>query len=113
MRIKSKLILATAAAVGLSFVSVKAFPVSAQEKLAAPTEASASPAAYRLTLEEAKQRVLSNNKLLNLASLNAESKAFAVRAARADYFPKVVGSVLYLHFNEDLGTVLTAGGRTV
>jgi outer membrane protein TolC len=64
-------------------------------------------------LEEAKQRALANNKLLNLASLNAESKAYAVRAARADYFPKVSGNVLYLHFNDDLGTVLTAGGRTV
>src|SRR5262249_18430289 len=31
----------------------------------------------------------------------------------ADYFPKVVGSVLYLHFNDDLGTVLTGGGRQV
>jgi outer membrane protein assembly factor BamB len=33
-----------------------------------------------LSLEEAKQRALANSKLLNLASLNAESKAFAVKA---------------------------------
>src|SRR5262249_15566163 len=52
-------------------------------------------------------------KLLGMAAGNVQSKAYAVKAARADYFPKVVGSVLYLHFNDDLGTVLTGGGRTV
>ncbi|MBI3407229.1 MAG: TolC family protein [Planctomycetes bacterium] len=67
----------------------------------------------RITLEEAKQRALSNSKLLNLAALNVESKEFAIRAARADYFPKVTGSIFYFHFNDDLGTVLTGGGRTV
>jgi outer membrane protein TolC len=65
----------------------------------------------RLTLEEAKQRALANNKLLNLANLNAESKAFAVRAAQADYFPKIAGTALYLHFSDELGTVLTIQGR--
>jgi outer membrane protein len=75
--------------------------------------ASATPAVVHITLEEAKARALGNNKLLNLAALNAQSKAFAVKAARADYFPKVVGTVVYLHFNDDLGTVLATQGRTV
>jgi outer membrane protein TolC len=75
--------------------------------------ASAAPAVVHITLEEAKARALGNNKLLNLAALNAQSKAFAVKAARADYFPKVVGTALYLHFNDDLGTVLSTQGRTV
>jgi outer membrane protein TolC len=66
-----------------------------------------------LTLEEAKQRALNNSKLLNLAAMNAESKAFAVKAAQADYFPKVAGTALYYHFNDDLGTVLATQGRTV
>jgi outer membrane protein TolC len=101
-------------------VGLKSGPSAAQElpanappvKLPHPQE-SAPAATVRLTLEEAKQRALANNKLLNLASLNADSKAFAVQAARADYFPKVVGSVFYFHFNDDLGTVLTGGGRQV
>jgi outer membrane protein TolC len=93
-------------------------PLAAQDK-AAPAALPANaplanpPAVMRLTLEEAKQRALANNKLLNIGSLNAESKAFAVRAARANYFPQVLGSVMYYHFNNDLGEVLTAGGRTV
>jgi outer membrane protein TolC len=64
-------------------------------------------------MEEAKHRVLDNSKLLNLASMNAQSKEYAIRAAQADYFPKVTGSIFYLHFNDDLGTVLTTQGRTV
>lgn len=71
------------------------------------------PAHMTLTLEEAKQRALDASKLLHLASLNAQSKAFAVRAVRADYFPKVSGTALYLHFNNDLGKVLTTQGRSL
>jgi outer membrane protein TolC len=67
----------------------------------------------RVTLEEAKQRALANNKLLNLAALNVEAKGYAIRAARSNYFPQITASVIYLHFNDDLGTVLTGGGRTV
>ena len=79
----------------------------------APVPANAPPAVVHITLEEAKQRALGNSKLLNLAALNAESKAFAVKAAQADYFPKVIGTAMYLHFNDDLGTVLSTQGRTV
>src|SRR5262249_20278873 len=39
--------------------------------------------------------------------LNAEAKAHAINAARADYFPKVSANALYFHFNDDLGTVLS------
>src|SRR5436309_117758 len=96
----------------LAIVLAAPFASAAVAQVPSPA-APAAPAVYRLTLEEAKQRVLANNKLLNLAQLNAESKAFAVRAAQSDYFPKVIGSVMYFHFNDDLGTVVTGGGRTV
>jgi outer membrane protein TolC len=88
--------------------------LTAQEKIASPPSVvKEAPATVRITLEEAKQRALSSNKLLNLASLNAESKAFAVKAMRANYFPQVLGNVFYFHFNDELGTVLSGGGRTV
>ena len=70
-------------------------------------------AAKRLTLDEAKERALAVSKLLHLASLNARSKAYAIKVARSDYFPKVIGSVLYLHFNDNLGHVLTTQGRSL
>jgi outer membrane protein TolC len=70
-------------------------------------------AVVHLTLEEAKQRALSNSKLLNMAALNADSKGYAVRAAQSDYFPKVIGTALYMHFNDDLGSVLTTRTRSI
>jgi outer membrane protein len=73
----------------------------------------AAPKVFRLTLPEAKERALSANKLLNLASMNAQAKAYAIKVARSDYFPKVIGGVLYLHFNDDLGKVLTTQGRAL
>jgi outer membrane protein TolC len=78
----------------------------------APAPAGVAPV-VRLTLEDAKNRALSNNKLLNMGALNVQSKAFAVKAAQSDYFPKVVGSDIYLHFNDDLGKVITTQGRTL
>lgn len=86
----------------------------AAQDLPAPSvaEGTASPV-RRLTLEEAKQRALAVSKLLNLASLNTQAKSSAIKAARSNYFPKVVGGVLYLHFNDQLGHVLTTQGRTV
>src|SRR6266545_3219417 len=71
------------------------------------------PGVVHLTLEDAKQRTLANNKLLQIGNLNAQAKEFAIRAARSDYFPKLTGSVMYFHFNDNLGTVLSGGGRTV
>jgi outer membrane protein TolC len=77
----------------------------------APLLEKAPPAVVRLTLDEAKQRALANNKLLNLASMNAESKAYAIKAIQADYFPKVIGNDFYFHFNDDLGTVVSTPSR--
>jgi outer membrane protein TolC len=69
-----------------------------------------APPVYRLTLEEARQRALANNKALALARLNIDEKGHAAAAARKDYFPKILGNVTYFRFNNPLGTVLTAGG---
>jgi outer membrane protein TolC len=80
---------------------------------AEPPPADAVPAATRLTLDEIKQRVLNNNKLLQLAALNVESKGYAARAVAANYFPQIVGQSVFVHFNDDLGTVLATQGRTV
>jgi outer membrane protein TolC len=79
----------------------------------APTQVVAAPATLHLTLDEAKQRVLSDNKLLHLAALNVQSKGYAVRAVQANYFPQIIGQSVYVHFNDDLGTVLTTPGRHV
>jgi outer membrane protein len=65
------------------------------------------PTTFRLTLEHARQQVLSNSKLLRLAALNVQSKGHATSAARADFFPKIVGNTVYLHFTDPLGTVIT------
>jgi outer membrane protein TolC len=80
-----------------------------------PAGVAAAPAGnvYHLTLDDAKQRALGNSKLLNLAGLNVDSKAYAIRAAQADYFPKVIGTAVYLHFNDELGNVVTFPGRTL
>jgi outer membrane protein TolC len=79
---------------------------------AAPA-ASPTPTVERLTLDQAKQRILANSKLLTLAATNVEGKGFATRAMRAQYFPQVVGNTVYFRFNDDLGTVLATQGRHV
>ncbi|HTU92112.1 MAG TPA: TolC family protein [Gemmataceae bacterium] len=86
---------------------------SAQELPPPSTLEGAAAMVRRLTLDEAKERALAASKLLHLASLNAESKAYAIKVARSDYFPKVIGSVLYLHFNDQLGQVLTTQGKSL
>jgi outer membrane protein TolC len=89
-------------------------PALDAQELPPPAAGSAeSSAVRRLTLEEAKERALAASKLLNLAALNAEGKAYAIKAARADYFPKVAGTVLYFHFSDNLGQVLTTQGKTL
>ena len=67
----------------------------------------------RLSLDDIKQRVLADNKLLHLAALNVQSKDYAARAMQGNYFPQIIGQSVYMHFNDDLGTVLTTQGRTV
>jgi outer membrane protein len=100
---------------GVAFVSpagLSSSPAAPPEPLAAePTKGDA--AAVRLTLDEAKQRVVANSKLLALAATNVEGKGYATKALRAQYFPQVVGTTVYFHFNDDLGTVVTTPGRTV
>jgi outer membrane protein TolC len=78
-----------------------------------PTPSPAPPPAapIRLTLEEARQRALANNKLLALAAGNIEPKEWATRAVRADYFPKIIGNATYFHFDNPLGCVPTTPGR--
>jgi outer membrane protein TolC len=73
------------------------------------TEAPVSepPAVRRLTLEEAKQLALADNKSLGLARLSIEEKRHIKAAAWKDYFPKILGNVTYLRFNDNLGSVLT------
>ena len=44
--------------------------------------------------------------------LNVQSKGFTTKATRADYFPKVIGSVIYFHFDSPLGSVLTLRSGT-
>jgi outer membrane protein TolC len=96
----------------LSVLAIHA-KVNAQDLPPPSAVEGAAPKDFRLTLQEAKDRALSNSKLLNLASMNAEAKAYAIKVARADYFPKVIGGVVYLHFNDELGNVLTTRGRTI
>jgi outer membrane protein len=107
---KCRNILLVAPLVGLGVSFLPAL-VAAQATLGKP--ATLQPATMRMTFEEAKQRALECSKLLNLAGLNAQGKAFAVRAMQADYFPKISGSALYYHFNDNLGTILATQGRTV
>jgi outer membrane protein TolC len=69
--------------------------------------APAAPTVRRLTLEEARQLALANNKALELGRLNVSVKQFAASAAWRDYLPKLLGVDYYFHFNQDLGNVLT------
>jgi outer membrane protein TolC len=88
-------------------------PVVTQLPAAKPTPPGPPGGPCRLTLDEAKERVRANNKLLNLAALNIESKEYATKVVQANYFPQVVGNSVYLHFNDPLGKVLTTPGRKV
>jgi outer membrane protein TolC len=98
----------------LGLLGLTSPPLFSQEKPSPPAPAGGAAAAtMRITLEEAKQRALDSSKLLTIGNLNAESKAFAVKAAQADYFPKIIGSEWYFHFQDDLGKVLTTQGRTL
>jgi outer membrane protein TolC len=65
------------------------------------------PPARRLTLDEARQLALQNNKALALARLNVAEKGHATDAARKDYFPKAIAFDSYTRFNDNLGTVVT------
>jgi outer membrane protein TolC len=89
-------------------------PVPAAVPAAAPPAPAHTVAgAQHLTLEEARQRVLANSKLLKLAAMNIQGKEFATNAVRADYFPQLLANVNYFNFNQPLGNVLAFSGRTV
>jgi outer membrane protein len=81
-------------------------PLLAQSGALPPPQA-AVVSVHRLTLEEARQLALGNNKALALARLNVEEKGYAAAASVKDYFPKLLGNVTYFHFNDDLGSVVT------
>jgi len=83
----------------------------AQKQL--PPAPAGQPSVAHLTLDEVKAQILSNNKLLQLVARNIRSKEYATRAMQANYFPQIIGQSVYMHFNDDLGTVLSAGGRTI
>src|SRR5689334_12261974 len=85
-----------------------AHQLSAQDKPSSPPAAPSGT--VRLPLDEIKARVLADNKLLRLAAENVQSKGHATRAMQANYFPQIIGNVVYFHFNDDLGTVLTTRG---
>ncbi len=85
-------------------------PPASRGVYAPPAAPASLPPVCRLTLEEARQRALANNKALELARLNVQEKRHGTDAARKDYFPKVLGISTYTHFDQPLGTVLTAGG---
>ncbi len=73
-----------------------------------PLVVSAStPAVHRLTLKDARQLALGNKNLV-LARMNVAEKGHATAAARKDYLPKVLGIDTFFHFNDDLGSVVTA-----
>lgn len=73
----------------------------------APSPIPAPGGSATLSLEQARQLVLANNKELNLARLNIQEKLFATSAARRDYLPKLLSNVDYFHFNTGLGSVQT------
>jgi outer membrane protein TolC len=73
----------------------------------APAQSPSVQGTYRLTLDDAKERALANNRELTLARLNVMEKSFATSAAKRDYLPKLLGNVNYFHFNQALGKVAT------
>jgi outer membrane protein TolC len=91
----------------VALLLVNSLPLRAQPAPARPDTLPPAANVRRLTLDEARQLAQQNNKELNLARLNVEEKRHATNAARKDYLPKLIGSVTYFRFNDDLGTVLT------
>jgi outer membrane protein len=86
--------------------------VIAQETMPEPVPLNSVPntATARFTLQQAKERAISCNKLLNLASMNVRGKEFATRAMQANYGPQIGWLGQYFHFNDDLGSVVTTRG---
>jgi outer membrane protein TolC len=96
-------------AIGLLSASVSSrSPARADEPMSnLPPPSKVASTVRRLTLTEARQLALSNNKALILARLNVQEKGYAATAARKDYLPKLLAIDDYFHFNDNLGSVLT------
>ena len=114
---RSSLVTLLVTAVNVIVLGVAQASAQQQQQAAAilPEPAARAPVAttLRLTLEQARQQALANSKLLKLAALNVQSKGHATSAARADFFPKIVGNTVYLHFSDALGKVITTQGRPI
>jgi len=94
------------------FVAVRVPLAHGQEMLRLGTpEVPHTPTVMRLTLEEARAQALANNKEINLARLNALEKHYETGATRTLYLPRIIGSIAYLRFDEDLGKVVTVPQR--
>jgi outer membrane protein TolC len=97
----------------LCVLSLTALPspatAQAQARLGVPEPVLGDPAVRRLTLEEAQQLAAARNPSLVLARLNILEKKYGIDAARKDYFPKLMSSVMYFHFNDDLGAINVSG----
>jgi outer membrane protein TolC len=98
-----------------SLLVLGAFAAAQETLIAAPALPPLPPgptSVYRLTLEDAQRLALANNTSLTLGRLGVQEKSIAIDAARRDYFPKLLGSDLYFHFNSNLGKVVgVASGR--
>jgi outer membrane protein TolC len=73
----------------------------------ATPQAAPQQAVRRLTLEQAKELAL-QNKAVVLARLNLEEKQLGITAATKDYFPKLLASWTYFHFDDPLGQLTIA-----
>ena len=87
--------------------------VTCRAQAPADTAEASVAGAFRLTLNEARDLALTNNKQLELGRLNLHEKSIAVDAASRDYYPKLLGVASYLRFNNDLGTVLATRDRQI
>ncbi len=78
---------------------------------AAPSSiAAGGDATFRLSLDDAKSRVLETSVVMGMASQQILAKQQALEAAQKDYLPKLLNSFSYFHFDSDLGTVVTTPG---
>jgi outer membrane protein TolC len=68
------------------------------------------PIPFHLSLADAKARTLQSSVVMELASTQIAAKSFTMQAAGKDYFPKLVNSFMYFHFDGDLGTVVRTPG---
>jgi outer membrane protein len=107
------LVTAVVATAHLASFGAVAARAQMQAPLAPPTAGAPAPTPFRLTLDDARHRVLGNSKLLKLALHNVQSKGHATSAARSDYFPKIIGNTVYLHFSDPLGTLISTRARPI